>query len=62
METKCQSCKWWKSLHGDESNPDACLFCFLNDHSRRRDETGYLEYTKRRKKREKAILPVVGAH
>lgn len=50
METKCKSCKWWKPLSGSEGGLNACLFCFLNDHSRKRDETGCLEYTKRMEK------------
>lgn len=56
METKCKSCHWWRSLVGDEKHPNACLFCYLNGHSRHRDETGCLEYKERKKRGRKRVL------
>lgn len=49
----CAKCIWWKSLSGNDSNPNACLFCFLNDHSRRRENGICLEYTTREMQRRK---------
>lgn len=55
-ENNCYKCNWWRSLSGDDSNPNACLFCFLNGHSRRKDETGCLEYDERKERGRKRVL------
>lgn len=55
MESKCDSCYWWRALDGCEAHSNACLFCYLNDHSRRRDGGQCMEY-KRREKCGKRVL------
>lgn len=47
MEAKCKSCKWCKPLDEIHHRTDACLFCYLNGRSRKKDETGCLEYERR---------------
>lgn len=40
----CENCAWWKPIDGYSQHEKVCLFCFLNHHCRRRNETGCLEY------------------
>ena len=47
MDNKCKSCKWWKPLDGSSKHEMVCLFCYLNGHSRARENDTCLEYQRR---------------
>lgn len=57
MESECSTCEWWRPIDGYTKSESemVCLFCYLNGHSRAREEGKCFEYKRRRERARKQV-------